>query len=446
MRVLLNTTNVLLLIVIVLVLLVLYQARTYHVIPPETGVCDAANVAAGASKCPRLTAAHFTYLGGMRLPYGNFTGSTQNFTGGFHTGGGHHMAINPSTGTLFVSGYCQGCVAELDVSGITPAITPTWSALPQVPSVVQNMFDISEGHIQKDFTAVWGESFLTGLLVDVTNQKLIGSATVQYDANGMQNLSHFSHALTLATSSFSGWSAMSSQDGRNVAFRSGFMSPIPTEWQTALGGDSLTGQCCVSIVSRTSNGPAAFSFHAGDLGKPAVTSSALVYYTMEPDPPGHPTLGPWEGQNHVYGATTDINGMVLIPGTRTLLYYGRNGLGAYCYGDGVSTSPPPSGKCYDPEFAAKGQHAYPYTLQWWFYDVADLKRVKDGESDPWEPIPYAVTPIKDFPIPQPYSYAGGLAYNPTTRRLYVMETGADQHNGTLALAPILHVYSVSIPP
>jgi len=67
--------------------------------------------------------------------------------------------------------------------------------------------------------------------------------------------------------------------------------------------------------------------------------------------------------------TTRIRGFAFPPGTRSLLFIGRDGDPAsYCYGPGTddpTLAGTPSGNgvdpwCYDPCDSSKGTHSYPY--------------------------------------------------------------------------------------
>src|SRR5688572_11425212 len=118
---------------------------------------------------------------------------------------------------------------------------------------------------------------LTGLMVH--GNRLYGTATIFYDANNTQRLSHFSRSLQLNQPSFSGWSSVWRAD--RSGFVSGWMAAVPTEWQASLGGPAVTGQCCVPIAWRTSTGPAAFAFNPSQIGQPSVPASPLLYYGLD---------------------------------------------------------------------------------------------------------------------------------------------------------------------
>lgn len=220
-----------------------------------------------------------------------------------------------------------------------------------------------------------GDVVLAGVLA--APGRLVVSATTFYDTAGLQK---FTHA---AGASLAALSAPVRVGTAPPGMVGGWMTDIPAEWRGLFGGAALTGQCCLTIISRTSYGPAATVFDPADLTRPAV--QVLGY------PDAHQTLGPWSGASgnnqYRWGANTSIGGMHWIPGTRTVLFIGSAGLGPYCYGDpGVGTCAGIS----DTVYPYHGPHSPPYTGVVWFYDANDLLAVKNGTLQPWDVRPYAV--------------------------------------------------------
>jgi hypothetical protein len=160
----------------------------------------------------------------------------------------------------------------------------------------------------------------------------------------------------------------------------------------------------------------------------------------------HPTLGPWSGSSERFGGTTEMAGVAIIGGTKTVLFAGRNGTGKFCYGDGTadqgaadrSTSREPL--CYDPVSADKGPHAYPYRLQFWAYDIDDLAAVRSGKKDPWEVEPYAVWPF-ELPIDEPHKRIGSVAFDAARRRLFISQLQGDRDG--YDYRPLIHVFRIS---
>jgi hypothetical protein len=409
-------------------------AGTVH----ASGAKSSPNAAAGAaspvnggsdsqdpSTLPLLQAASLQYLGAFRLPDGLF-GSNNGFSFG-----GSPIAFNPTNNSLFVGGhpYDQE-IAELSIP--TPG-DPTGGidALPTAP-VLQDFADPTEGLLWdlSDWEGEGGSVLLGGLLV--ADDMLIGTVYIYYDAENAQTVSHYTRSLSLSLPSVQGLDAMPP-----TGFVSGWLAAVPPEWQAALGGEALTGQCCIPIVGRTSWGPDAFSFTPSALEQPPVPATGLVYYTAD-----HPTLGNYDQQNPVWGGTTTIGGFAAVSGTRSLLYFGRTGLGDFCYGEGTD-DPDLAGQddgdggiyCYDPMDTSKGTHAFPYQEQIWAYDLNDLAAVYAGTMQPWDVVPYATWYVD---LTQSNLNIGGVGYDEQNQLLYVSELQADADG--YAYRPLIHVF------
>jgi len=372
----------------------------------------------------RLAFADLTYEGAFRLPAEDVNGDGFSF-------GGRPAAYNPDHNSLFL-GARSGRVAEVSVP--QPSRSGEIDSLP-VASYLQPFADPAEGHL-KDVAAD-GVS-LAGLLVH--QHRLIGTGLIYYDANNTQALSHFSRPLSLTERAVSGMVRVG-QPGK-TGYVAGYMASVPPEWQPRLGGPAITGQCCIAIISRSSLGPSAFAFDPAALtpGKPAA-AEPLLYY-----PSDHATLGPWDGSNPTYGGTMEVGGVAIIGGTSTALFIGRNGLGAFCYGNGtgdraIAETRGTDGEkyCFDPTNADKAQHAYPYRYQMWAYDLAELAEVRAGKRDPWSVKPYGVWPF-ELPFPEANVRIGGVAYDAAHQRIFIVQSQADRDG--YAFRPLIHVFRV----
>jgi len=278
----------------------------------------------------------------------------------------------------------------------------------------------------------------------VYGDRLYGTAYIYFDAANAQRVSHYSRSRQLKQRSFSGWSQVG-ENGKS-GFVAGMMAPVPKEWQAKLGGPAITGQCCIPIVTRTSFGPAAFAFNPLQIGQPKVPATPLLFY-----PSSHPTLGSWSGTspNPTYGSTTEILGVAVVAGTRSVLYFGRNGLGPNCYGAGtgdkslVGTSPPGGGEpfCYDPTNSYKAPHAYPYRYQVWAYDLNDFAAVKAGKKKPWDVVPYGVWPLTLPTADTGVVRLGGVGYDAERQLLYLSQLRGDTADD--AARPVIHTFHVS---
>ena len=335
---------------------------------------------------------------------------------------------------LFV-GSRAGRLAEVTIP--VPVRSSNPNALP-FATYLQPFADPTEGRLSQ--VASEGVA-IDGLMV--YGNRLYGTASIYYDANNTQRVSHYSRSLRLNEPSFQGWSQV--WEAGKAGFVSGLLAVVPEEWRARLGGPAVTGQCCIPIVMRTSWGPAAFSFDPARIGQAAVAAAPLLYYTAE-----HPTLGPWDASNPTYGATMTMGGLTIIPGTRTALYFGANGIGPNCYGNGTgqqslhgTIGADGSTWCYDPTSSDKGSHAYPYHYQIWAYDLNDFAAVKAGQKQPWEVVPYGVWPF-ELPTPEARVRLGGVSYDPAKRTLYISQLYADQDG--YASRPIIHTLQVNVLP
>jgi hypothetical protein len=365
-----------------------------------------------------------SYVGAFRLPAEGAGGDT------FETGG-MPIAYSPANNSLFV-GSRRGNIAEVTIP--TPV---KGTAVLQLPfaKYLQAFADPTENNLTQ--IADSGVS-ISGLLV--SESRLYGTGYIYYDAMHVQTLSHYSRSLKLSEPSFKGMYAVGEKG--KAGFVSGYLATVPPEWQAPLGGSAITGQCCIPIVSRTSFGPAAFAWNPARLGTisplPAIP---LQYYTGD-----HQTLGTWDRSSSIYGETTQIGGLAIIAGTRTALFFGRNGTGRNCYGDGTSTISLAGTRaadgaiyCYDPTSNYKGPHAYPYRYQVWAYDLNDWAAVKAGRKQPWEVVPYGVWPLS-LPTPTPDGVIGGVGYDAARQLVYLSQMYADLDR--YASRPVIHVFDV----
>ncbi len=146
-----------------------------------------------------------------------------------------------------------------------------------------------------------------GLFVE--GGRLLVSGYSFYDGNVSAVASHFSRSLTLSESA-----SGPVRVGDNPGWTAGHMTAIPAEWQASLGGTMLTGQCCLSIISRTSLGPSAYVFTpANPLSSPTAATRVLGYSL------DNPTLGACTTANQLFNCASSVRGMVFVPGTRSVL-------------------------------------------------------------------------------------------------------------------------------
>ena len=269
--------------------------------------------------------------------------------------------------------------------------------------------------------------------------RLYGSAYVYYDASGEQVDSHWRRPSTDLAGG--GTEGLFRLGDLGAGFVSGYMAEVPRAWRQRLGGPALTGNCCIPIISRTSFGPAASAFDPARLGgRGEAPATPLVYY-----PQDHPTLGEWDGswdpgRGIEFNGATSIRGLAFPKGTRSVLFFGTQGTGPFCYGDGTDDpglhgDPTGDGTiwCYDPDESSKGTHAYPYVPQVWAYDAAELAAARKGRGRPWQVRPYATWALE---LPFGSDRIGGATYDRRRDLIYVSQQFGED------TAPVIHTFAV----
>ena len=324
---------------------------------------------------------NLVYQGAFTLP---------NAGGNGFTYGGSALAYNPANNSLFVVG------STLDAQSAEVSIP----AIGGTATLLQALTDPLAG---KRSQVGGGDVYIGGQLV--YKSMLYVSAFVYYDGSGSQTLSHFSRSPTLSQAAVTGPYRVGDM---GAGFYSGYMGLVPADWQSAFGAPAVTGNCCLSIISRTSYGPALNAF---DPAATTQTAKPLVYYTST-----NQTLGTYgaSGSHPVFNGSTRVTGVVFPEGSGTVLFFGRTGIGAYCYGEALA--------CNDPAVPYKGEHAFPYRPYVWAYRAADLAAVKAGTKLPWTVVPYATWELPEFGQDYLGEFAlGGAAYDPATSRIFLVE-------------------------
>lgn len=376
-----------------------------------------------ASTAPLLQASNMTYLGAFAMPTGTFGTSLFEY-------GGHGVTPykDPATGkrTLFMQGHNQrdGQVAQIEVPA-TFVKSQNWSSLP-VAKVLQNFADVTDGKL-----GTAGDTY-NGMPIDgmlAYNGRLIVGVSQAYGSS--QTASHGASGLDLSQGGdFKGFYSFTSSTMAPSRALGGPMTAIPPEWQSALGGSALTGNCCLSIIGATSSGPSATVFNPNDVGTTTpIPGKTVLFYPLATPVCG--SQGCEATQNNVFNLTTRVQGVAFPPGGRTVLFFGTHGTGPYCYGT--------QDECGDPFVDGKGPHAPPYRNQVWAYDANDLEAVKNGQKQPAQLRPYAVW---TFGANEMYSapnapYIQGAGYDAETGRVYITQDYGGQ--------PRVDVYQIAVP-
>jgi len=312
---------------------------------------------------------------------------------GFSFAGGPIAATG--RGTLYVGNYAAH-VCELTIPAGDVATV-----------LVQRFADPFDGQR--------GEMSLGGLLA-LTDGRVHGSGSLYYDANNAVTASQF------LSPPFSGWFPILNVPGQGYV--GGHLAAVPPEWQERLGGSALASGWGLPIISRESAGPNAVAFDPMSL---TPTGTILLNY-----PPEHQTLGTYDGTgvpHPIFNMGSTAGGMVIVG--RSLLFFGRTGLGVPRYG---------GAEVGDPTNSNQGGHAYPYSYYVWAYDLNDLAAVKAGSKAPWEIVPYAHWPL-ELPTSDPTFKGLAVTIDPVTHAIYLLQQWAD-YPGTWN-GPVFHELRVA---
>lgn len=379
------------------------------------GLLGASGALAQTTTAPLVQKADLVYKGAFRVPLDKNGSSSFAY-------GGTGMGFNPANNSLFMTGSDPDpYTAEIKIPEIVNSTS--MSAL-KTATFVQAFRDPTEGKLRQINPNDSNAQKIGGHLV--YNGKLYVSGFSYYDGSGSQSSSHFVRSLSLSTTGVQGPYKIGSVSAHWV---NQYMGLIPSEWRTAFGGPAIAGGCCLAIISVQSNGPSAVVFNPDNLGtvSPVPGTEVLGY-------PYGKELGPGsETKNNLFGLSTRIKGVAFPEGTRSVLFFGRHGQGAYCYGEAAA--------CNDPAWGYKGTHNYPYVAQVWAYDANDLIAVKNKQKAPSDVEPYT-TWTMDLPFfgANDDHQIGGAAYDPATKTIYVSQLCKDGGN----CGPIIHAYEVRV--
>lgn len=399
------------------------------------------------------------YLGAFRVTYVNQDEGRLGFAQG-------RIAVNPETDSFFITGNPFESIAEYSIPEIVNSTS--LEDLNFTGEPIQDFVDFSES---ASYTTD-GNNIRNTAGMEVIDGKLIVIVYDGYDAASssgfdVDNMFIVEDAFDLANSEVTGYIEM-----EDNMYAAGWLSPIPTNLQSELGGDYLTGSArMASIDGRWSMGPSAYSLDSSTLlNTPAggtVPNTQLQKYGLYtrlwshieganqwnyevdddincPEFTNDNSL--WNAEcvldNDIWTEIARAHYGVIVPGTMTYLTVGRSG--AHRYGAGykntpIGTTTPCSGEC-------------PYDeTDWdnylWMFDVNDLIAHKNGETESYDAIPYEYGafkyPMDDIEEDGVIQMVVGADYDETNNRLYVLLDKADPDQAYEA-APLMLVYEIDL--
>jgi hypothetical protein len=379
------------------------------------------------SQLPLLHLTDFTYQGAFRLPDDTFGNSSLNYSQG-------PIEYNTDDHTVFIVGHTyQQSIAEFEVPDLvlSSEITDLNMAGPPLQEFSDILGKVSGGNPQ-NLNRIGGLEYIAG----PSGTELIVNVYEYYDAPG-------DNTQTTCVVRDTGDISASDVDGFYI-FRggaghtSGWISPIPSEWQALLGGSNITGQSSgIPIISRCSVGPSAFAFDSSDIvgtssvPDPVPTTKLLDFSLANPL---HDDLSNASLANDLWTHLSRAVYGFIVPGTRTYATIGYSGghESGVCY------------KCTQNDGTLCGGYCAPdsedYYHYYWLWDVKDLVSVKNGEMMSYDVRPYE---YGEFPTPFETRYLGGGSFDPSSMQLYLTVQRADILQGPYSNPPVVVVYGFS---
>lgn len=348
------------------------------------------------------------------------------------------IAYNPANDSVFIESH----VYDLAIGEFK---------IPQNLSTSSNKSALPSAQVLQSFTNVLnraptgrGSSDRIGGMA-VIDGKLFVQGYVTYDASGSvrDTTVVVDNPGNLSQSSVRGFFRM---DG--AARVVNYLSPVPPEWQSELGGNSwIAGNGSgMSIASRLSNGPSLYSFEPDDFGSSSSGSIDTLEYMDYPVE--HPlstevitdtSFGyyDWDAfnvtlQNDMWTELSSAWYGFIIPGTRTFAVIGSSGM--HESGGGYKIVNSAGFECYGP--CAKDN-----TDEHSFYWLFDMNEILDA-SLPWKPLPYEYGVFDDRFVGYNQQGAVGVptggAFDIESGTLVISHGGGTSNNG--GGSPIVSVF------
>jgi hypothetical protein len=381
-----------------------------------------------AAQGPLITLDKIKYDGAFRIKASTFGESSINYSVGT-------MCYNPKNRSIFIVGHSHhNAIGEFPVPQLSKSLKISELAMSQAP--LQSFAKVIHRapNIKKKEIGVIGGMYL---FQGPATQELLVNVYEYYDAGGVVTETSLvlRDATDIAKSPIDGLFGFSAK-----AHAARWLSPVPAEWQSALGGSFIAGSSSGDpIISRWPVGPSAFAFDPNlIIGNAKIQDpmpvTTLLDYSLSNPIGGNKDLSNSTGSNDLWTHLTRAVYGFIIPKTRTYFVVGSTG--------GIK-----SGICYkkcnpDNGTQSGGYHSRDTSdnhFAYWMFDVEDLLKVKRGLIKPHEVMPYqyGVFPV---PIPVPSKKIGGGTFDPGTGTMYITINSADREQGTYSRPPIIAAY------
>ncbi len=398
------------------------------------------------------------YQGAFAIPS---TGPSDQLSANYSTG---TIAYNSANGSLFLSGFQNdGVIAEFSI--------------PQLNSTKTDATALTKATFLQDFRPILNAAptgnpqnidRINGMAL--INGKLIVNALEYYDNDfDTHTTLVVENPSNIANSAVNGYYSLG-----GAAHAAGWISAIPSEWQSSLGGSYISGNSSrYSINGRLPMGITAFAFNPSNISgaSGAVATTTLLDFSLanplyaqyEDDgyveanynliqgnpnlPSGHTAndANIIAGSNDLWTEESQANYGFIVPGTRTYLTIGssaghNSGIGYKPSQDNDPTRQECPGPCsYD---------SNDYYNYYWLWDVNDLVDVRNGVKAPHDVRPYDYGVFEELfrtnvnPLPADLQVISGGTFDAGNGILYLsISDGAS--TGAYDKVPAIVAYKVN---
>lgn len=377
------------------------------------------------SQLPRLQISDIKYKGAFRLPDDDYGTSSLNYSQG-------PLEYNRTRHSIFIAGHAHHQnIAEFAVPSIVNSMVLTNLNMADSPiQVFTSVLDRATAGNPQALDRIGGMAYVnTG-----ASMQLVVNAYEYYDAPGdnSQTTLVARNANNLSGSTMDGFHTFQGGAGHT----SGWISPIPNNWQAILGGSHITGQSSgIPIISRTSVGPSAFAFSMDNLTGTSPVPNPIPTQTLLDFNLSHPLHEDLSNDSRTNDLWTHLSRVVygfIVPGTRTYLTIGHSGghNSGICYKCVQNNDNLCGGYC--------AHDAEDYYHYYWLWDVNDMVAVKNKIKNSYDVRPYD---YGIFQTPFATNYFGGGSFDPGSGILYLTVQRADREQGTYSNPPVVVTFS-----
>lgn len=385
--------------------------------------------AAAESSLPRLTIDQLEYQGGFRIPNATYGTSTSSYSYGA-------IGLNPEKKTLYVAGHeYHGAIAEFNMPAIVNSTKLADLKIASAP--VQGFSNVlSKSNID------WGNGLrINGIFQ--SGGKLMVNMYRFYDQSPFLQTPTMilENAANIQTSTTKGY--VNVQGGSKAV---GWVSPIPAEFQSVLGGTHMTGfssSTARAIIHNGSVGPSAYAFNpvaamtnSGSIS--SISTVELMSFSL-----GQPGLITEDSElyntnltNKYWTHASEASFGMIVPGTRTYLVLGGSG----GHNSGMSYGTAPYGG-YKGHYTIDQYDNYPY---YWLFDVNDFEKVRKGQMKPYSVRPYAVGKFNAPFQTDIVNRVSGGTFDESTGTMYLSIYQSDNLQGG-GNPPVIVAYKFKVP-